>query len=107
MRKQLAWLVAALAIGIVALAPSDATAGRGWRGGPGIGVAIGPSYCPPYVYGGYYGYRYRPYAYPYANYGYRYRPYGYSGYRYRPAYGYGRYYGNRGYVARRAYRRWR
>jgi hypothetical protein len=98
------WLIAALAVGIVAFTPSKATAGWGWWGGPGISITIGPRYYRPYSYG-YYGYRYAPYGY----YGYRYRPYGYYGYRYRPYYGYRRYgyYGNRGYLARRAYRRWR
>jgi hypothetical protein len=90
MIKQLALLVAALAIGFVALSPSEATAGRGWRGGYVYGY--NDYWCPPYAY-----------------YGYRYQPYGYYGYRYRPYYGYRRYglYGNRGYAARRAYRRWR
>ncbi len=105
MRKQLALLmVAVLAVGLVALSPSKATAGWGWRGA-GVSIVIGPRYYRPYAYPyapyGYYGYRYRPYGY----YGYRYRPH--YGYRSRPYYGYGRYYGNRGYVARRAYRRWR
>jgi len=63
-----------VAIAIVALTPSKASAGWGWWGGPGVNIYVGPRY--PYY--GYYGYGYRPYPY-YGYYGYR--PYGYYGYR--------------------------
>jgi hypothetical protein len=96
MNRSLAALVGGVALAIVALAPSKATAGWGWWGGPGFSITIGPRY-------GYYGYGYRPYGY----YGY---PYGYYGYR--PYYG-GYYGGYRPYWgghyrrhARRHWRRW-
>ena len=95
MKKLLACFLCAAALGIVALAPSKASAGWGWWGGPGVNIYIGPRYRYPNY--GYYGYGYRPYGY------YGYRPYGYSGYR---RYGY---YGHRGYRGnwgRHAYRRW-
>ena len=84
MNKRLACVLGAVAIAVVALTPSNASAGWGQWGGPGISITIGPRY----------GY-YRPYGY------YGYRPYGYYGYRpYR--YGY-----RRPYLGRYAYRGWR
>jgi hypothetical protein len=68
LKKQLVWLMAAVALAVISIAPSKAIAGWGWWGGPGISVTIGPRYYRPYRYG-YYGYRYRPYVYPYASYG--------------------------------------
>jgi hypothetical protein len=93
MKKQIGCVLAAVAIGIVALEPSKACAGWGWWGGPGVGfsITVGPRYryYRPYNY-------YRPYyGYP----RYAYRPY-YRPYAYRPYYG-------RPYVRRYAYRKWR
>ena len=63
MRRNLVCVLGALAIAVVALAPTKAAAGWGWWGGPrfGFGITIGPRY-------GYWG-------------GYPYAPYGYYGYR--------------------------
>jgi len=58
----------ALVLAFVTLSPSSADAGwrgRGWYGGPGVNVYVGPrwGYCPRYRYwGGAYAYGY-PYAY--------------------------------------------
>jgi hypothetical protein len=65
--------VGALVLAFVTLSSNAAEAGwrRGWGGGPGVNVYVGPRY-------GWYGYRYyRPYYRPYAYYGY---PYGYYPY---------------------------
>ncbi|MCJ7527370.1 MAG: hypothetical protein MUO37_04545 [Methyloceanibacter sp.] len=66
--------VAALVLAFVTFSPSSAEAGwrgRGWYGGPGVSVYVGPRYG---YYGGYYGPRrnYGGYAYGY--------PYGYYPY---------------------------
>ena len=99
MKRSVGALVGILALATIVLAPSKASAGWGWWGGPGVNITIGPRY-------GYYGYRpYGYYGYPYGYYGYR--PYAYYGYR---PYGYyGGYYGYRPYWRghwRRHWRRW-
>jgi hypothetical protein len=66
----------ALVLAFVTLSPSSAEAGwrRGWYGGPGVNVYVGPrwGYGPRRYYGGAYAYGY-PYAYyPYWRSGPRY-----------------------------------
>jgi hypothetical protein len=68
----------ALVLAFVALSPSSAEAGwrRGWYGGPGVSVYVGPRW-------GWYGPRYRYWGGPYAyGYPYAYYPYWRSGPRY-------------------------
>jgi len=62
MKKRLACFAGCVAVALLAFAPSKASAGWGWWGGPGVSITIGPRY-------GYYGYR--PYAYYGGYYGYR------------------------------------
>ncbi len=98
MKKHLACFLCVVALAVMAFAPSKASAGWGWWGGPGISIYVGPRYGYPCC--GYYGYGYRPYryyGYPYGYYGNRYRSYGYYGYRHY----------RHGHWARHAYRRWR
>jgi hypothetical protein len=58
--------LAALVLAFVTLSPSSAEAGwrRGWNGGPGVNVYVGPrwGYGPRRYYGGAYAYGY-PYGY--------------------------------------------
>ena len=69
MKYALTCLAGLTAMGLVALAPDTASAGRyyyggGW-GGPGFGIYVGPRHR----YGGY-AYRHRPYCYDRYSYGY-------------------------------------
>ena len=104
MRRPLVCLLGALAISLVAVAPSKAFAGWGWwgvdlglsicGGGPYVNVCINPR--PNYAYQDY-GYGYHRYP----HYGHRYYGNRYYGNRY-----YGqRHYGYRSYSRRHAYRR--
>ncbi|HMK39969.1 MAG TPA: twin-arginine translocation signal domain-containing protein [Methyloceanibacter sp.] len=77
MKYLLTCAAAAAALGVVAMTPASAEAGwRGWWGGPGVSVYVGPRYHYRH-----YGYRYRPYYYDRYSYGYgprwkyRYRDY--------------------------------
>jgi hypothetical protein len=97
MKKSLAALASAAALGMIMVAPPEASAQ--------VNIYVGPG-----------GYSHYGYGYPHYGYGYGYRPYGYyGGY---PGYGYGGgYYGGPGYyggywghgrrVARRVWRRHR
>src|SRR4029453_17742628 len=44
MKRSLAAFVGVAALSIIALAPSKASAGWGWWGGPGVSINIGPRY---------------------------------------------------------------
>ena len=105
MKQSLACFVGAVALALVMLAPSKASAQQ-------VNIYVGPGYSH---YGGYgyypnygcgYGYTYPRYGYGYGyypNYGYG---YGYTYPRYGYGYGYGYYPGWRYRHARRAWRRY-
>jgi len=88
MKQSLACFVGAVALALVMLAPSRASAQQ-------VNIYVGPGYSHYGGYGGGYGY--------YPNYGYG---YGYTYPRYGYGYGYGYYPGWRYRHARRAWRRY-
>ena len=88
MKQSLACFVGAVALALVMLAPSKASAQQ-------VNIYVGPGYSHYGGYGGGYGY--------YPNYGYG---YGYTYPRYGYGYGYGYYPGWRYRHARRAWRRY-
>jgi hypothetical protein len=95
MKKSLAVFVGAVALALVMLAPSKASAQVNIYVSPGYSH-YGYGYYPHYGYG---------YSYPHYGYGYAYPHYGYGygyGYGYYPHYGYGY-----GYYPGWRYRHWR
>jgi hypothetical protein len=94
------FLIAASALGALALAATPATAQRYGRGHSSFSITVGSPYYGGY-YGPSYGYGYNPYAYGYDPYA----EYGYYAYQSRP--GYDRYYDRSNYYDRRHHRRHR